>query len=41
MQISTHMAVNLGGMLIYIGSNGTVYQIVGGINGNINLVKLS
>jgi hypothetical protein len=34
------MAVNANGKLIYIGHRGEVYEVRGGVNGDINLKKL-
>jgi hypothetical protein len=34
------MAVNANGKLIYYGHGGEVYEIRGGVNGDINLEKL-
>jgi len=40
MQISDCMAVIYNGILIYKGSDGALYQIIGGKDGQINLTKL-
>lgn len=40
MTLSDCMAVMYNGILIYKGSDGKLYQIVGGQNGQINLTRL-